>query len=85
MHGSIKALLFGSTHAPRQVATLETQLTTMDAEYDKCNLAMANGEVSAYDQKLPNRKSLQVSECYSSHSFETTLQAWHLLDGKVCQ
>ena len=37
----------------RHVKLLEAQLTKMDKEYDECNNALAQGEVSNYDDAFP--------------------------------
>lgn len=40
----------------RHVDLLQNSIKKMDAQYDECNTAMAQGEVNGYDAKLPSFK-----------------------------
>lgn len=49
---------------------LEAQLTKMDKEYDDCNNALAQGEVSGYDDAFP-RSIDQTSMAFMAIVFTT--------------
>ena len=73
---------------PRHVDELTKLLKNMDAEYDKCNMVCANGEVNGYNSKplycketsIPNINCMCMNRC---GIFDTPVQSvfftrWHL-------